>query len=109
MNIKIESPVNKYYVQTLCMIFFPGEKFGEKEEEREDAPSLYLKTEKRDGAIFATAELRIGEKVAVAEKEFRWEWNAMFMRRKQRCCAIPFDGSARVTANLMPVGKMYIV
>ena len=36
MNIKIESPVNKYYVQTLCMIFFPGEKFSENVEESDD-------------------------------------------------------------------------
>ena len=69
MNIKIESPVNKYYVQTLCMIFFPGEKFGEKEEERSDAPSLYLKTEKREECIAAMARMRIGDKEAVAEKE----------------------------------------
>ena len=69
MNIKIESPVNKYYVQTLCMIFFPGEKFGEKEEERSDAPSLYLKTEKREECIAAMARMRIGDKEAVSEKE----------------------------------------
>ena len=29
MNIRLESPINKYYVQTLGMIFFPGERFGE--------------------------------------------------------------------------------
>ena len=69
MNIKIESPVNKYYVQTLCMIFFPGEKFGEKEEERESAPSLYLRTEKREAAIFAYAEMRLGDKICTAERE----------------------------------------
>ena len=32
MRLYIEGPVNKYYIQTLCMIFFPGGKFGEKEE-----------------------------------------------------------------------------
>ncbi len=69
MNIKIESPVNKYYVQTLCMIFFPGEKFGEREGEREDTPSLYLRTEKREGGIFALAELRLGDRVCKAERE----------------------------------------
>ena len=53
MNIKIESPVNKYYVQTLCMIFFPGEKFGENGDERPDAPSLYLRTEKIENGIRA--------------------------------------------------------
>ncbi|MBE6530740.1 MAG: coproporphyrinogen dehydrogenase HemZ [Ruminococcaceae bacterium] len=68
MNIKIESPVNKYYVQTLCMIFFPGEKFGESSEQRADTPSLYLKTNKTDEGICAIAELSIGDKRSSAEK-----------------------------------------
>ena len=37
MKIILESPINRYYVQTLSMIFFPGEHFGQKENEIEDA------------------------------------------------------------------------
>ena len=69
MNIKLESPVNKYYVQTLCMIFFPGEKFGERGDDRPDAPSLYLRTERTDDGIKAYAEMSIGDKVCRAERE----------------------------------------
>ena len=69
MNIKIESPVNKYYVQTLCMIFFPGEKFSESGDDRPDAPSLYLRTEKTEEGIKAYAEMSIGDKVCRAERE----------------------------------------
>ena len=68
MNIKIESPVNKYYVQTLCMIFFPGEKFGENGDERPDAPSLYLRTENIEDGIRAYAEMGIGDKICRAER-----------------------------------------
>ena len=32
MKIILDSPINKYYVQTLGMIFFPGEHFAENEE-----------------------------------------------------------------------------
>ncbi len=56
MNIKIESPINKYYVQTLGMIFFPGEHFGQEEETREDAPSLFVKTVESEAEIRAYAE-----------------------------------------------------
>lgn len=28
MKLTIDGNVNSYYVQMLCMIFFPGEKFG---------------------------------------------------------------------------------
>ncbi len=68
MNIKTESPVNKYYVQTLCMIFFPGEKFGENEN-NPDAPSLFLKTEKREMGIWAYASLTLGERCCTAERK----------------------------------------
>ena len=68
MNIKIESPVNKYYVQTLCMIFFPGEKFAQGGDDAPDAPSLFLKTEKKAEGIFAYAEIGVGDKLCRAEK-----------------------------------------
>ncbi|MBQ8140207.1 MAG: coproporphyrinogen dehydrogenase HemZ [Clostridia bacterium] len=68
MNIKTDSPVNKYYVQTLCMIFFPGEKFGEREDENPDTPSLYLKTEKNEEGIGAYAEIKLGDKCCSAER-----------------------------------------
>ena len=29
MKLYIDGNINRYYVQTLCMIFFPGEKFPE--------------------------------------------------------------------------------
>ena len=58
MKITLESPVNKYYVQTLSMIFFPGEKFGEKEErESAEEPCLYVRSEKQEGRVVACARL----------------------------------------------------
>jgi len=59
MKITLDSPVNKYYVQTLSMIFFPGEHFGQKEEEcpREDEPALYVRSEEREDSIVAFAKI----------------------------------------------------
>ena len=68
MRINIESPINKYYVQTLAMIFFPGEKFGEAEEESPDVPVLDLKTEYKEEGVFAAAEIKLGDRVCRAEK-----------------------------------------
>ena len=53
MNIKLDSPINRYYVQTLGMIFFPGERFGEEEENNENAPSLYVHSRKTEKGIEA--------------------------------------------------------
>ncbi len=68
MIINIEGNINRYYVQTLCMIFFPGEKFGEEELEREDAPKLSLKVVKQDGEYTAYVTAENGGKRASAEK-----------------------------------------
>lgn len=59
MKITLDSPINKYYVQTLSMIFFPGEHFGEKTEENdaEKQPSLYVRSEEKDGMIDAYAKV----------------------------------------------------
>lgn len=67
MNIRIESPINKYYVQTLGMIFFPGEHFGADEQTAEDAPSLYVRTEKTETGISAYAVSEHGGKRTSAE------------------------------------------
>ena len=56
MKIKIDSDVNRYYVQTLAMIFFPGEHFGEGEQTA-DSPSLYVKTERTEQGIDAFAQM----------------------------------------------------
>ena len=42
MKLKLDGNINVYYVQTLCMIFFPGEKFGQTEAEDPNAPVLQL-------------------------------------------------------------------
>lgn len=46
MRLYIDGPVNKYYVQTLCMIFFPGSKFAEDEEVEEGTPQLWVSLER---------------------------------------------------------------
>ena len=57
MKIVLDSPINKYYVQTLGMIFFPGEHFGEQEEGEEDQPQLYVKTTEEADGIRAFARV----------------------------------------------------
>ena len=46
MRLYIDGPVNKYYVQTLCMIYFPGSKFSEDEEITEDTPQMWVSVSK---------------------------------------------------------------
>jgi len=75
MKIILDSPVNKYYVQTLAMIFFPGEHFGEKAEACEDAdtPVLYVRSEQKENSVWAFA--RIDWKGEGAQSEYTAEQN----------------------------------
>ena len=79
MKIKIESPINKYYVQTLCMIFFPGSKFSDDEEEGAEH-SLFLRTTSDDEGISSYARMTYMGKTTEAEQ--RAEYNPT--RTKER-------------------------
>ncbi len=69
MKISLESPVNKYYVQTLAMIFFPGEHFGNKADSAEavNEPSLLVRSEQREGGIYSYAKIEHMGKSSDAE------------------------------------------
>ena len=47
--------INRYYVQSLCMIFFPGEKFSDKEEES----PISIEVSFEDGDESCTAHARL--------------------------------------------------
>lgn len=68
MKLIVSGDINKYYVQTLCMIFFPGSKFGENEEERDDNPVLELKIIHEPNGVYAYAELRYMGKICSSKK-----------------------------------------
>ena len=64
----MDSPVNKYYAQTLGMIFFPGEHFGDKQTDASvEEPSLYIRSENKETGIFSYAKAEYKGKVCEAE------------------------------------------
>ena len=67
MKIILDSPINKYYVQTLGMIFFPGAHFSETEESVEGEPILSVKTEEEENGVRAFVTASFEEKSESAE------------------------------------------
>ncbi len=67
MKLYINGDINEYYVQTLCMIFFPGEKFSG--EEIEGEPVLYLDVAEETDVITASARFLYQGKDCSATKE----------------------------------------
>lgn len=62
MKIYIDGNINRYYVQTLCMIFFPGAKFSDSEAEGPDTPVLHLSLETSDYVCTARATITLSGK-----------------------------------------------
>ena len=70
MKLYVEGNINRYYVQTLCMIFFPGEKFPEDEEITDNTPVLSLKLTCDDERAVAYVEASRGAKKTTAERDY---------------------------------------
>ncbi len=73
MKLIIDSDINKYYVQMLCMIYYPGMKFGEDESEVSGNPTLELKTEYDEEGIGANVEFRHMGIICSAQKRVKFE------------------------------------
>ncbi len=56
MKIQISGNIGEYYVQTLCMLFFPGVKFS-KAEQTESALSAVIAVEEEENVVSATVTL----------------------------------------------------
>jgi len=67
MIIDISGNVNRYYVQTLCMIFYPGARFSENAED-DGTPRLCVKVYDEEGICKAIATAMLGDKVVSEEK-----------------------------------------
>lgn len=73
MRLILDGEINIYYVQTLCMIFFPGAKFGAAEQNDPNAPELRLTLIRRDNGMEATATVTLDGKSETSTKF--WEFS----------------------------------
>ncbi len=68
MIVHIEGNINRYYVQTLCMVFFPGATFGENEKPSEGVPevtvSVYSDNDGKSETAFVS--IKLNDKVCEA-------------------------------------------
>ena len=93
MKLYIDGNINRYYVQTLCMIFFPGEKFPADEEVTEATPVLDLKLTCTEEKAVAEVTVKRGKNEASAVKEY--PFNEAVSEERTRKLAV---GGAVITA-----------
>ena len=68
MKLYIDGNINQYYVQMLSMIFFPGAKFSESEEEDGENPVLHLTYREDDDGAHAYCKVYHNGKNAESER-----------------------------------------
>lgn len=125
MILNIKGNINRYYVQTLCMVFFPGSTFGENEEPGtgvpevtvdvygEDGPAAvaYVSIKLNDKVCEATESVLRTEEITIASHEAIAVGRAIFAAGKELLGHIPPWGiltgvrPAKVAAGLLASGK----
>ena len=68
MILRIDGNINRYYVQTLCMAFFPGSTFGENEVPIEGVPevSVSVYNETSSNSVIAFVQIKLNDKISEA-------------------------------------------
>lgn len=125
MILRVEGNINKYYVQTLCLVFFPGSTFGENEVGGEDVPEVtvhvypdsndsitaYVSIRLNDRVCEATETVSLSQEIAIATHEAVAVGRAIFAAGKELLGHIPPWGiltgirPAKVAGTLLYGGK----
>ena len=126
MILKINGNINKYYVQTLCMVFFPGATFGEAEQPGEGVPEVsvdvyndedgkgvtaYVSIKLNDKLCEATSSVSFDEEITFATHEAIAVGRAVFAAGKELLGHTPPWGiltgvrPAKVASGLLRSGK----
>ena len=72
MRLHIDGTVNQYYVQTLCMIYFPGSKFSNEEEPSPDIPEMWVRVTRTEESVDVHAKLCYRGKEAEADSHYEY-------------------------------------
>ena len=89
MKLHIDGKINPYYIQTLCMMLFPGVKFAEDEEETPESTAAYVTV-----GTYAEGDAESGVKASVVlrheGKEARAESRVPYsdLYTKEKCVKI---------------------
>ena len=125
MILRVNGEISKYYVETLCLVFFPGSTFGESEQpaegipeievnvydDAEDSVTAYVSIKLNDKISEATETVSLSEEIVIADHKSIAVGRAMFSAGKDMLGHIPPWGiltgvrPAKIAAGLLMNGK----
>lgn len=107
MVLNIKGNLNAYYVQMLCMIFFPGAKFPENEEITEDTISIYVTITESADTVRAEVVIHSGVKNEKGTAELPLNENTDREKQKKLTVGRAFmDAGEKFTGFIPPWGVL---
>ena len=124
MILNINGDINRYYVQMLCMVFFPGATFGKDEVPTEGVPEVTVDVYDNGSAASAYVTIKLNDRVCEADETVSYDeemnianhasiavGRAIFAAGKEMLGHIPPWGiltgvrPAKVAGGLLSTGK----
>ena len=102
MKLFVNGDINKYYAQTLCMIFFPGAKFYEEEVLTENSDVLYLSVIHCENGVTATAEIKSEGKKSRKEHFESYKEGITKQRTAKIACGVAVLAAGKEMFNCTP-------
>lgn len=107
MKLEVSGIIDPYYVQTLCLIFMPGAKFGASEAADPTAPALRVRVEEREGGIWSEAHFTFRDTSSHAENFTPYKPNVTARRTgKISCGAAVIEACKRVFGDVSEWGML---
>ena len=85
MILNIKGNVNRYYVETLCLIFFPGSTFKENEAESDGVPIVDVEVFSEDDAVCASVAIRLNDRISRATESIPLSQATSIASRESVC------------------------
>ena len=64
MILHINGDISRYYVETLCLVFFPGATFGENEKSEDGVPEVTVNVQSDNGgSATAYVSIKLNDKI----------------------------------------------
>ncbi|MBR5314750.1 MAG: coproporphyrinogen dehydrogenase HemZ [Clostridia bacterium] len=105
MIVKTEGNINKYYVQSLCMLFFPGAKFADGEEERAGVPVVQVSLREAETGVEAFASIKLDKKMKTGSRFEKYKKNYTKNRTAKIAVGIAvFEAGKRFFGTVPPWG-----
>lgn len=83
MKLICSENISKYYVQTLCLLYFPGAKFSQSEEVTDETPVVTVTLTEAPGSATAAATIRVGAQSAHAEVTEKYKTSGSAIREQK--------------------------